>query len=220
MTDLRLRHTTGWPELGHFWTIPNMLSLLRLVLTFPIAYLVMIDGPLLWIFALFLLAVATDYFDGRVARWSHTVSDWGKVLDPLADKVGGGLVMLALAIRGSLPAWFVALMLARDALLVLGGIVIGRRTGFVVMSMWWGKVTVTLIALTALAALLRADPPVLRFCIVASTGMMIYSFFRYALHYVRLLRMPEGQRALYANIGRAGTLSAQPAPDEQTRPVG
>lgn len=214
MPDVSAKRQPGWPELGKFWTFPNVLSLLRLVLTFPIAYLVMVDGPLLWVFSLFLLAIATDYFDGRVARWSRTVSDWGKVLDPLADKVGGGLVVLALAIRGSLPAWFVALLLLRDALLVLGGVVLGRRTGLVVMSMWWGKVAMTAVALTALAALLRADPPVLQFCIWATTVLLLYSFFRYVVHYVRLLRMPQLQRDLYAEIARAGSAR------EETESVG
>ncbi len=186
-------HTTSkgdWPELGRFWTVPNLMSLFRLVLTVPIAYLILIEGSLLWIFVLFLLAVATDYFDGRVARWSHSVSDWGKVLDPLADKIGGALVLLALTIRGSLPVWLIALVLVRDFLIVLGGILIGRRTGLVVMSMWWGKVTVTSVAVTALAALLRADPPVLQFCIWTTTFLLVFSFFRYVVHYFQMRRLP------------------------------
>lgn len=191
MSTLPSKPRGHWPDLGRFWTVPNVLSLFRLVLAVPIAYLVLIEGPLLWIFVLFLLAVATDYFDGRVARWSHTVSDWGKVLDPLADKIGGGLVLLALAARGSLPVWLVALVLGRDALIVLGGILIGRRTGLVVMSMWWGKVSVTAVAVTALAALLRADPPVMQVCIWTTTALLVFSFFRYVIHYLQLRRLPR-----------------------------
>jgi CDP-diacylglycerol--glycerol-3-phosphate 3-phosphatidyltransferase len=203
MSEKSAKEKGSWPDLGRFWTVPNMMSLFRLVLALPIAYLVLIDGSLLWIFALFLLAVTTDYFDGRVARWSHTVSDWGKVLDPLADKIGGGLVILALALRGSLPAWFVALVLVRDALIVLGGVMLGRRTGLVVMSMWWGKIAVTAVAVTALAALLHADPPVLQFCIWTATALLVYSFLRYIVHYVRLRRAPRPQLELYAAAGRA-----------------
>ncbi len=178
----------SWPDLGRFWTVPNMLSLFRMVLAIPIAYLVLVDGRLFWIFILFLLAVATDYFDGRVARWSDTVSDWGKVLDPLADKIGGGLVLLALTVRGSLPWWFFALVIGRDALIVLGGILVGRKTGLVVMSMWWGKAAVTAIAITALAALLNADPPVMVFCLWATSVILVYSFARYFALGVRAIR--------------------------------
>ena len=159
-----------------------------MVLAVPISYLVLVDGRLFWIFILFLLAVASDYFDGRVARWSDTVSDWGKVLDPLADKIGGGLVLLALALRGSLPWWFLGLVLGRDLLIVLGGILLGRTTGLVVMSMWWGKAAVTAIAVTALAALLNADPPVMKFCLVGTSGFLVYSFLRYMGLYFRLAR--------------------------------
>jgi CDP-diacylglycerol--glycerol-3-phosphate 3-phosphatidyltransferase len=167
-----------------------MLSMLRLLLAAPIMYLIMVNGPLLWLLVLFLLALASDYFDGRLARWSHSVSDWGKVLDPLADKISALMVILALVLRGSLPMWFLGLMLVRDTLIVLGGIVIGRHTGIVPMSMWPGKVAVTGIAVTALAALpqVETDLPVLQYCIVITTVLLLYSFFRYIGRYLRLSR--------------------------------
>jgi hypothetical protein len=102
-----------------------MLSMLRLLLAAPIMYLIMVNGPLLWLLVLFLLALASDYFDGRLARWSHSVSDWGKVLDPLADKISALMVILALVLRGSLPMWFLGLMLVRDTLIVSAS---SRRT--------------------------------------------------------------------------------------------
>ena len=188
MPDLETTHSKGWPTLGKFWTIPNALSLFRLALALPAMYLILIDGPLLWIFILCVLAIASDYFDGRLARWSHTVSDWGKVLDPIADKVGGGLVLIALTIRGSLPGWFLLLVLGRDVLLLVGGIVVGRRLGEVVMSKWWGKATMTAVAITALAALLRADPPILQFCLWTTAAMLVYSLIRYYALYIPVMR--------------------------------
>lgn len=171
--------------LGRFWTIPNILSLLRLVLAFPLAYLVLTRGPLSWVLALALLAIVTDWFDGRVARWSHTVSEWGKVLDPLADKVTAGLVSMALVVRGDLPFWFFAFVVLRDALIVLGGVLLAHRTQRVYMSIWIGKVAVTVLALTMLAALLGADPPVFRFLLWVSVVLLGYSFLRYVIRFVR-----------------------------------
>lgn len=191
------------PQLGKFWTFPNMLSLFRFVLALPMGYLILIDQDnryLLPILVLFLIAAATDYFDGRLARWSHTVSDWGKVLDPLSDKFSATVVVLALVIRGSLPVWFFVLIAVRDLLIVLGGIYLGRRTGLVLMSIWSGKVAVTGVAITALAGLLRADPEILQFCIWATTALMIYSFIRYIFRFVQLhrkarqLELAEGAR--------------------------
>lgn len=180
--------------LERFWTFPNGLSLLRLMLAFPLSYLVLTRGPLLWVLGLALLAIVTDWFDGQVARWSHTVSEWGKVLDPLADKVMAGLVSMALVMRGDLPLWFLGLVVIRDGLIVLGGALLAHRTRRVYMSLWSGKVAVTVLALTILAALLEADPPVMQGLLWASAGLLSYSFVRYVIRFVRVWReQPESK---------------------------
>lgn len=178
----------GWPRLGRFWTFPNILTLSRLVLVVVVTYLILTDGSLPWLFTLIIIAIATDWFDGRVARWSHTVSEWGKVLDPFVDKLCAGAVVLALFIKGWLPGWFVMLLVARDVLILLGGLILARKTGRIVVSMWSGKVAVTALAVTVLAALLRADPPVMAFCIWTTSGLLVYSYLRYMRRYFRLLR--------------------------------
>jgi CDP-diacylglycerol--glycerol-3-phosphate 3-phosphatidyltransferase len=174
-------------DLGRFWTIPNVLTLFRLVLTIPITVLIFQDGPLLWIMGLVVFAVATDYFDGRVARWSDTVSDWGKVLDPFVDKVAAGLVVTALTMRGSLPLWFLAAIVVRDLSIFAGGAIIRVKTGQIVMSLWSGKVAVTAIAVTVLAVLLKADPPLLEQCIWITTALLAWSFVRYFIRFFVLL---------------------------------
>lgn len=186
------KEASKWPETGRFWTAPNMLSMVRLVLVFPVMWLILVDGRLLWIMGLVLLAVATDYFDGRVARWSHTESAWGKVLDPLADKLAGSLVVLALVIRGMLPTWFVVLIIVRDLLIFGGGVLITRRTQEVPASMWAGKVAVTATAITILMALLQADPEILQFCILVTSALLAWSFLRYMGRYVAI--MAKGPR--------------------------
>lgn len=181
----------GWSELGKFWTFPNSLSLARIAIVIPVAYLILVEGPLLWILSLVVLAIASDYFDGRLARWSHSVSEWGKVLDPFADKVGGGLIVAALVIKGSLPTWYLIVILARDLLIMAGGELIIRRSGIVVMSLFSGKIAITSISITILAALLLADPPVMQFCLIASTVVLVYSFLRYLARFVRLMKAPQ-----------------------------
>lgn len=178
----------SWSDLGLFWTVPNVLSMARLVIILPVFWLIMTDGPLWWIMMLVLLAIATDYFDGRVARWSHSVSDWGKVLDPLADKIGGGMVVAALAFKGALPMWFLLLLAGRDLCILGGGAFLKHKTGRIVLSLWAGKVAVTGVAVTSLAALLKADHPVLEFCIWATVFLLAYSFFRYFLRFFSLLK--------------------------------
>ncbi len=177
-----------YSDLGKFWTLPNVLSMTRLVIVLPVTWLIAVDGPLLWIMGLVILAIATDYLDGRVARWSHTVSDWGRILDPFADKIGGGLVIAALTYRDALPTWFLLTILVRDLAIVIGGEILRRRTGEIVMSLFSGKVAVTGISITVMAALLKADPPVLQFCLIATTLLLGYSFLRYLRRYFQILQ--------------------------------
>lgn len=96
-------------DLGRFWTIPNVLSLFRLVLIVPIAILLWQDGPVEWLLGLVALVIISDWFDGRIARWTKTVSEWGKVIDPVADKFAAVMTVAALTFRPAdphLPLWF------------------------------------------------------------------------------------------------------------------
>ncbi len=157
---------------------------------------------------LVLLAIATDYFDGRVARWSHSVSDWGKVLDPLADKIGGGMVVAALAFKGALPIWFLILLATRDLCILGGGAILKRRTGRIVLSLWAGKIAVTGVAVTSLAALLKADAPVLEFCIWVTVALLVYSFFRYFIRFFSLLKAGPIQASEMSIVGDSSNKSA------------
>lgn len=178
--------------LGRFWTVPNALSLIRLILVLPITYLIVVDGSLSWLFGLIVVAILSDWFDGRIARWSHTVSAWGKVLDPVADKFAAVMIVSALVFRPTeptLPVWLLALVLVRDASIVIGGLIIAQRTGRIAVSAWIGKAAVAWLALTVLAALLKADPPVLQGCIWMTAGLMVLSFIAYFIRFFRIIRL-------------------------------
>ncbi len=174
------------PISDRFWTASNVLSLLRLILVFPIAYLIYVKASPYLILVLALVAILTDWLDGKIARWTGTVSEWGKVLDPLADKVAAGLIGLALVANGALPLWFFALVVARDVLIMIGGLLLLRRLGRVVPSIWIGKVAVFFLALTMLAAVLQADPDVMQVLIRTTTFLLIFSFLVYIRRFVQL----------------------------------
>ncbi len=193
-----LRHSSatspGFPDLGRFWTAANVLTMTRMVLVWPIAVLVYRGGPFGWLMGLLLFAIATDWFDGQIARWSGTVSEWGKILDPTADKLAAAAVTLALVLRPPelgppLPVWFVVCVILRDAVIALGGLIQTRRLGYVMMSLWSGKVAVTALSITVLAALLRADPPVLMVCVWTTTALLAYSLARYLQRFVQVMRL-------------------------------
>ena len=143
----------------NLWTISNMISLSRIVLTVPIVYLLFQEGDAARWWALLLMAIAilTDSLDGKVARARNEITEEGKFLDPLADKIAVGIIVFVLAITGELPWWFVGIILARDVLIIFAGIYIKARYGVLFPSNIWGKWAVTFIAFTVFFMLLPIE---------------------------------------------------------------
>ena len=116
------------------WTLPNLLSFFRILIIPVLVYLLTYTDPVSALLAasLFMIASVTDYFDGYFARRHRSVSDLGKILDPLADKlmVASALIMLTALDRGgepNVPAWLVVVIIAREtAVTVLRGIALSE----------------------------------------------------------------------------------------------
>lgn len=100
-------------------TIPNLLTLVRLLLVPVLAALLLADGghdPALrwWATAVFLVAALTDLVDGELARRSNTVTIVGKIADPIADKAITGVALIGLSYLGDLPWWVTVVILFRE----------------------------------------------------------------------------------------------------------
>ena len=141
----------------NIFTVSNFLSLSR-VLLLPFIYFCLTletrTGDY-WAFGLMLLAAATDILDGVLARVRNTVSSFGKIIDPLADKICMGAIVLFLIALRNFPVWLVILILARDAAIVLTGAVLIRRYKIVFPSKFWGKLYSFSVALLIAAYTLR-----------------------------------------------------------------
>jgi len=99
-------------------TIPNGLSLLRLLLV-PVFALLVVGHHDGWAFAVLALSSTSDYLDGHLARRWGQVTRLGQVLDPFADRLFILTTLLGLAYRGIVPWWLVVVLLARDLTMVL-----------------------------------------------------------------------------------------------------
>ena len=107
------------------FTVPNALSLLRLFMV-PIVVALLLGGADGVAAALFVLAAATDFLDGRIARRAGPTR-LGRILDPVADRLMLSSVAVVLAMRGLLPAWAVAILVGRDLLALVGSLVVGSK---------------------------------------------------------------------------------------------
>ena len=121
---------------GNPWTISNVLSASRILLMAPVVYFFLspMEHNREYAVLFTLLAVTTDALDGYFARLFHQESELGKVIDPLADKIGVGIVVVLLLIFGDIPLWFALLVLCRDIIIFFGGLYIRKRTGMILPS--------------------------------------------------------------------------------------
>src|ERR1041384_4106010 len=118
---------------GTPWTVANLLTVVRILLMVPFLYLIA-QGRYGTALAIFFLASLTDFADGYVARRFKQHSRLGRFLDPLADKLLTTAAFVVMAIPrsdfGSIPIWLALAVVGRDLLIVLGALVVYRRTGF------------------------------------------------------------------------------------------
>ena len=143
------------------WTLPNLLSLFRIGIIPVLVYLLTFSDRVSAVLAasLFLIASITDYFDGYFARRNRTVSDLGKILDPLADKlmVIAVLIMLAAMDRPgepSVPAWLVVVIITREsAVTVIRGIALSE--GIIIHAETLGKYKFILQAFAVVGLLIH-----------------------------------------------------------------
>ena len=177
---------------SRFLTLSNLLSISRAVLIVPFAAVALseIPGARLWACLIMAVAALTDRLDGLLARKLHEVTDWGKILDPLADKVGVAAVALVLLVLRAIPLWFVIALVGRDLVILSGGIFLKARKGILMQSNEAGKWTVGVVALTLAVALSGVAPPVLPFLIAGCAAMLLLSLILYGVRFAGALRRP------------------------------
>lgn len=170
--------------------LPNLLSLFRLLLAVPFVLVTVSSLPnaRFWGIVILVVGIATDKLDGMIARRRHQETEWGRIIDPVADKIGVAAVAVALTVIGIIPMWFLVVIAVRDLLILCGGIYLKSRKKIVVPSNTAGKWTVTVVSLTLLGGLLALPPEVLNGMMILSMVMLIASFTLYVKLFVHIVR--------------------------------
>ena len=121
---------------------PNKLTVARMIIV-PFLVVFLLTG---WggdanryiSLALFVVASVTDWFDGYLARKNHLVTNFGKFMDPLADKLLVCSAMICMIELNRLPAWFVIIIIGRE-FIISGFRLIAAENGIVIAANYWGK---------------------------------------------------------------------------------
>ncbi len=174
-------------------TISNLLSFSRIVLLAPLmAVLFATEWQHRRVYAIIIIVagMVTDSLDGYFARKFNEVSELGKAIDPIADKICIAAIVIILAMLRDIPLWYMNVVLGRDVLIFIGGLYVKQKKGIILVSTMSGKVAVVFIALTLTFALL-GNPffaPVVLLFLWISMGSMAFSLFVYAKRFITVLQ--------------------------------
>ena len=168
-------------------TVPNLLSALRIVMI-PFVAMAYFKGNYAWTVALLLLSGLTDVVDGLIARRFNMISDLGKVLDPIADKLTQLTVVVCLAWRHTMLIPVAAVLFAKELLTLIGAVLFVRRGNATPYARWWGKLaTVILYAAMVLFVISELVDGIPDFVLIAAVSVtvvcLLFSFFNYLVVY-------------------------------------
>lgn len=163
------------------FTIPNVLSFFRLCLIPLLIWLYCVEHNFMWTAYILLLSGATDIVDGFIARRFHMISDLGKVLDPIADKLTQASMLFCLLTRFPLMIAPIALMLFKEMCMGISGFLVIKKAGTVLGANWHGKVATCLLYGMMLLHVVWYDIPsiVSNICVASCMVMMIISLILY-----------------------------------------
>jgi phosphatidylglycerophosphate synthase len=128
-----------------------------------------------------------------VARKTGTITELGKILDPVGDKVFLFLFAVAMVIADIMPLWFLVAFAVRDTLILAGGLYAKSKLNYVMSSNFEGKVTFVLMLVTILAVLLGIEFAS-RYGYYLCLAAMIYSFVLYQVRWIKALKDKDNQK--------------------------
>ncbi len=131
-----------------FKHVPNILTIVRFLLI-PIILILIFQENYIWAFVVLTLSGITDILDGYIARKFNFVTDFGKLMDPLADKLTQISILVSLCIKEIVPVWMIIIIFLKE-LLMIGGASFLYKKDLVFSSKWWGKLA-TVIFYIAIA---------------------------------------------------------------------
>lgn len=133
--------------------IPNILTLIRFILI-PFIYASVLSKHYLTGLIIFTISALTDVLDGYIARKYNYITDIGKLIDPLADKLTQVSLLLSLAFLKILPWWIFAIVFVKELVLIISASVLYSKKDVVVYSKWYGKLATTLFYLAIVSSLI------------------------------------------------------------------
>lgn len=130
--------------------IPNILTIIRFILI-PFIFTSVVNEDFLATIVIFTISAITDMLDGYIARKYNYITDIGKLIDPLADKLTQMSLLLSLAILKILPWWIFAIVFIKECVMIIAASLMYKKDDVVVYSKWYGKLATVLFYLAIIS---------------------------------------------------------------------
>ncbi len=180
------------------FTIPNILSFIRLFMIPLIVWLYTVKHRYLLTIILVAVSAVTDVVDGRIARKYNLVSEIGKVLDPVADKLTQFALVVCLATRYEKMLYIAATLLLREMLMLLFGFIAATKRHKMFNSRWFGKLATVTVYLSVGLLLIFSDmrEEFVNVIMLVSEIVIVLSMFLYVAMFVSFIRQPKDKAAV------------------------
>ena len=173
--------------------LPNKLTLLRVLMIPFFVGVLLLDGGNSQMLrnvaaAIFIVASLTDLLDGMIARKYNLVTNFGKFMDPLADKLLVCAALICLVELGQLPAWMVIIIISRE-FIISGFRLVAVEQGIVIAASYWGKFKTTfqMIAIVLLVVHLPVLQPLTWICTWVALVLTVISLVDYVMKNIAVL---------------------------------
>lgn len=171
-------------------TIPNILSFCRICMIPIFVWLYCVKENHIWTGCILILSGVTDTVDGFIARHFHMISDLGKILDPVADKLTQAAMLFCLLTRFPLMMIPLVLLVLKEIFMGVTGALVIKKTGNVFGANWHGKVSTCLLYAMMILHVFWYNIPdlVSNFMIAVCVLMMLVSLILYGYRNVQVLK--------------------------------
>lgn len=170
-------------------TIPNYFSYFRIVLIPFFVWLYFIEQYSAAT-VIIVMSWVSDVADGFIARRFNMITELGKVLDPVADKLTQGAIFICLSLRYPLAIVLVCLIATKEITMLVMGMIVFKRADRVDGAVWYGKAATGMVAFTAVVLVVYTGIPEIAATVLLwlSIAMAGFAFLMYVIRYVRILR--------------------------------
>lgn len=163
--------------------IPNVLTAIRFIIIPIFGYFLYKEQYYTAVF-LFLLGGLTDVLDGFIARRFNMITSWGKLADPLADKLMQITALILLVMQGKIPTVILIIVVAKEAFMATGSILLYKQENVVVAANWYGKLATVVFYFAIIMIIFRG--PYNQVFIVVAVLATLFAFFMYSLTFNRI----------------------------------